>query len=352
MNPAINNSQLTTHNPHLPNHLLNIQNLKVSFHIEEGILHAVDGISFSMKQGTTLGLVGESGCGKSVTALSVMRLIPDPPGKIESGGILWKDKNLLTIPLAEMQELRGREIAMIFQEPMTSLNPVFTVGRQMEEALHAKFPMKKDKAKKKIMDMLTFVGISDPDSRIQNYPHELSGGMIQRIMIAMALLSQPDLLIADEPTTALDVTIQAQILQLMKELQQKTSMSILLITHNMGVIAETCDEVVVMYAGRIMEKSNVHALFDNPLHPYTFGLLKSIPPKGVTREKPLFTIEGTVPSLFHPPKGCRFAERCFQKKSLDKEKQDACFNLDPDLRLLEGDRLVACHFPLEKDRMK
>jgi oligopeptide/dipeptide ABC transporter ATP-binding protein len=305
-----------------------------------------------MKPGITLGLVGESGCGKSVTALSVMRLIPDPPGQIASGSILWKGKDLLQIPLGKMQEIRGREIAMIFQEPMTSLNPVFTVGRQMEEVLQVKFHIKGEGAKKKIMDMLDFVGISDPDSRMQSYPHELSGGMIQRIMIAMSLLAQPDLLIADEPTTALDVTIQAQILLLMKDLQRKTGMSILLITHNMGVIAETCDEVAVMYAGRIVEKSDVLPLFENPLHPYTYGLLKSIPPKGATREKPLLTIEGVVPSLFHPPKGCRFAERCFQRKSLDNEKQDTCIEVDPMLEQIGGNRHVACHFPLEEERKK
>jgi len=334
------------------NPLLKVEELKVGFQTEEGMLLAVDGVSFCVSPGQILGIVGESGCGKSVTALSVIRLIPNPPGKIMGGRILWKGKNLLSLSQSELPNIRGSQIAMIFQNPMSSLNPVFTVGRQLEEVLKIRYKLYGEKARKRIMDTLVQVGLSDPASRMNSYPHELSGGMMQRIMIAMALLSEPELLIADEPTTALDVTIQAQILQLIRDLQQKTGMAVILITHDMGVIAETCDTVVVMYAGCVAEQARIENLFENSFHPYTRSLLKSIPKRGATREKPLFTIEGTVPSLVKPPSGCRFAKRCFQRKKLKKEHQDICFNKQPELQEVEKDHLAACHFPLANGKTK
>ena len=327
--------------------ILDVRNLKVIFRTEEGIVPAVDGVSFAAFSGKTLGLVGESGCGKSVSALSVIRLIPDPPGKITDGEIIWKGTDLLKMPDRKWTDIRGRRIAMIFQEPMTSLNPVFTVGRQLGEVLSLRFGLKGEKAEKRIIEMLDFVGISDPSSRIQAFPHELSGGMMQRIMIAMALLTEPDLLIADEPTTALDVTIQAQILRLIKNIQKKNGMAVILITHDMGVVAETCDHVSVMYAGRIVETGGVRDIFERPLHPYTSGLLRSIPQKGSSREKPLPTIEGTVPSMLDLPGGCRFSPRCFRRKEMGEKDRDQCTTHDPGLRSIGEDRGVACHFPLE-----
>jgi oligopeptide/dipeptide ABC transporter ATP-binding protein len=300
----------------------------------------VDGVSFDVEAGRILGIVGESGCGKSVSAMSVLRLIPDPPGRIEGGRILWKGRDLLELPADDMPDIRGREIAMIFQDPMTSLNPVFTIRRQLGEVLQKRFGMVGEAAEARMIEVLGQVGISDADQRLGQYPHELSGGMKQRIMIAMALLTQPDLLIADEPTTALDVTVQAQILQLMKQLQRDFGTAIVLITHDMGVVAETCDDVVVMYAGRVVEHASVYELFEAPRHPYTRGLLDSILLPGRSKEEPVPTIEGVVPSLLDPPPGCRFADRCARADA-------TCRAEDPALEELGAGHQAACHHPLE-----
>lgn len=321
--------------------LLEIKNLKVDFHGEGGVNHAVDGVSISLDKGRIMGLVGESGCGKSVTAMSVLRLVPDPPGKIVGGEIHWKENDLLRLPLRKMTAVRGREIAMIFQDPMASLNPVFTIRRILGEILYKRTGLKGKAAEERLVKALGDVGIPDPASRLGAYPHELSGGQKQRIMVALALLSDPELLIADEPTTALDVTIQKQILHLFKEMRERLGMAILLITHNIAVVAETCDDVVVMYAGRVVEKCSVLTMFESPAHPYTRGLLDSVPTPGQDKSVPLSTIEGTVPSLFDPPKGCRFADRCFRA-------EEKCRIEDPQLRPLDDNHEVACHFPLKK----
>jgi oligopeptide/dipeptide ABC transporter ATP-binding protein len=298
--------------------LLVVQDLTVEFSTDEGRIRAVDGVSLEIPRGKTLGVVGESGCGKSVTALSIIRLIPTPPGRYHSGKINYAGKNLLDLPEPEMRRLRGNEISMIFQEPMTSLNPVFTVGEQIGEAVQLHQGLNRDQALQKAVEMLRLVGIPAPEERVKVYPHQLSGGMRQRVMIAMALACNPELLIADEPTTALDVTIQAQILELMKKLQKDLGMSIMLITHDLGVVAETCDVVQVMYAGRVVEKSDVHSIFEGPRHPYTLGLLRSVPGWSGAEENlvgddgcpRLRTIPGIVPNLLHLPKGCRFQDRC------------------------------------------
>lgn len=327
--------------------LLEIDGLKVGFDTEAGRVVAVDGVSVHVESGRTLGLVGESGCGKSVTATSVLRLVPSPPGIILDGAIRFNGIDILQLPKEELPNIRGKEIAMIFQDPMTSLNPVFTVETQMAEVLKMRFGLDSAAARARCVEMLTTVGIADPVSRLRNYPHELSGGMKQRIMIAMALLCEPKLLIADEPTTALDVTIQAQILHLIAELQKRTGAAVLFITHDMGVIAEICDDVAVMYAGRIVEQGGVFDIFENSRHPYTKGLLRSLPRKDTPRKAELPTIEGIVPSLLHPPEGCRFAPRCWRRKSLDAPDQDRCFKEDPKLRPYHGGS-VACHFPVSE----
>ena len=329
--------------------LLEIDNLQVGFDTEAGLLRAVDGVSMSVAAGQTLGLVGESGCGKSVTAASVLRLVPSPPGVMLGGAIRFDGQDILKLPRDALQQLRGREIAMVFQDPMTSLNPVFTIERQLWEVLSLRFGLDRAAARQRAAEMLRTVGIADPEARLAVYPHELSGGMKQRVMIAMALLCEPRLLIADEPTTALDVTVQAQILHLMRELQRKTGTALLFITHDMGVIAEMCDAVVVMYAGRVVERRPVVELFEAPRHPYTRGLLDSIPRKGVAHKAELPTIEGTVPSLLHPPPGCRFADRCRHHAALDVVSQRRCREQDPVLRADgsgDGEGWVACHFPL------
>jgi peptide/nickel transport system ATP-binding protein len=329
--------------------LLEIDNLQVGFDTEAGLLRAVDGVSMSVAPGQTLGLVGESGCGKSVTAASILRLVPSPPGMMLGGAIRFDGQDILKLPRDLLQRLRGREIAMVFQDPMTSLNPVFTIERQLWEVLSLRFGLDRAAARQRAAEMLRTVGIADPEARLAVYPHELSGGMKQRVMIAMALLCEPRLLIADEPTTALDVTVQAQILHLMRELQRKSGTALLFITHDMGVIAEMCDAVVVMYAGRVVERRPVVELFEAPRHPYTRGLLDSIPRKGVAHKAELPTIEGTVPSLLHPPPGCRFADRCRQHPSLDAASQRRCREQDPLLQPDDcgsGQGWVACHFPL------
>jgi len=292
--------------------LLTIRNLHTYFFSDEGVAKAVDGVDLEVKEGGTLGVVGESGCGKSVTALSVMRLIPDPPGKITQGEILFGGTNLLALSEAEMRKIRGRSISMIFQEPMTSLNPVFQIGDQISEVLRLHEGMSRKEAWDRSVEMLKMVGIPSPERRVQEYPHQLSGGMRQRAMIAMALACSPKLMIADEPTTALDVTIQAQILELMNRLQKDKGMSVILITHNLGVIAETAQKVAVMYAGRIVEYAEVKPIFGNPMHPYTQGLLKSIPrlDEDHARKARLEAIPGLVPSLLELPPGCKFSNRC------------------------------------------
>jgi oligopeptide/dipeptide ABC transporter ATP-binding protein len=314
--------------------ILEVRNLQTSFFTEGGELKAVDDVSFNVYKGKTLGIVGESGSGKSVTSLSIMRLIPNPPGRVVGGKILYQGKDLLEFDHAEMRKIRGNEISMIFQEPMTSLNPVFTIGNQICEAitLHQKLP--KSEVQSKAIEMLRLVGIPSPETRIHDYPHQLSGGMRQRVMIAMALSCNPSLLIADEPTTALDVTIQAQILDLLAGLQKKVGMAMILITHDLGVVAEVADEVIVMYAGRVAEQGTVREIFANPKHPYTKGLLNSIPtlnkdPTGKLKKKRLETIPGIVPSLLELPQGCRFQDRCAYVI-------DACRGKEPDLRQIQS----------------
>ncbi|HHV82522.1 MAG TPA: ABC transporter ATP-binding protein, partial [Tepidanaerobacter syntrophicus] len=285
--------------------LVEVKNLKTYFFTEDGVVPAVDGVDFSIKEGETLGIVGESGCGKSVTSLSILRLVPSPPGKIVNGEILFRGENLLQKSEAEMRKIRGNDISMIFQEPMTSLNPVFTVGEQIAEAIELHQGLNKKQAIDKAVEMLKLVGIPSAEKRVYDFPHQMSGGMRQRVMIAMALSCNPSLLIADEPTTALDVTIQAQILELMKDLKRKLNTSIMLITHDLGVVAEMAENVLVMYAGKVVEYADVRTIFKEPKHPYTIGLMESIPRLDQPREK-LYVIEGTVPNPFDMPKGCRF----------------------------------------------
>ncbi len=289
--------------------ILEIKDLRTYFYIDEGVAKAVDGVSLHMLAEETLGIVGESGCGKSVTSLSVMQLIPQPPGKIVSGEILFEGKNILDLPERRMREIRGNEISMIFQEPMTSLNPVFTVGDQIEEAIVLHQGLGLREAREKAIEMLDLVGIPSPESRVDEYPHQLSGGMRQRIMIAIALSCNPAILIADEPTTALDVTIQAQILELLEKLQKEFGMAVMLITHDLAVIAEVADRVIVMYAGKIVESADTFQIFENPLHPYTKGLLTSIPVLMEKKDR-LSVIPGTVPNATEFPDGCRFHPRC------------------------------------------
>jgi len=291
--------------------ILSLKNFSAGFLKDGKVFSAVDRVSFNLRKGETLGIVGESGCGKSVTALSIMRLLPVPAGQYIGGEILFRDKNILTLKPEEMRAIRGNSIAMIFQEPMTALNPVKKIGRQISEVfeLHRK-DLKKSEMERETLSLLWKVGISEPEQRMQEYPHQLSGGMRQRVMIAIALACKPDILIADEPTTALDVTIQAQILDLIKDLQRESGMSVIFITHDLGVISELCDNVVVMYAGRVAEKASVERIFSNPAHPYTSGLLDSIPKFEYKRKTRLKSIEGMVPSISDYPEGCRFRDRC------------------------------------------
>ncbi len=289
--------------------ILEVKNLKTYFFIDEGIARAVDDVSLHLFAEETLGIVGESGCGKSVTSLSIMRLIPHPPGKIVSGDITFEGKDVLALPESRMREIRGNEISMIFQEPMTSLNPVFTVGEQIEETIMLHQRLGAREAREKSIDMLDLVGIPSPETRVSEYPHQLSGGMRQRVMIAIALVCNPAILIADEPTTALDVTIQAQILGLLEKLQSEFGMAVMLITHDLAVIAEVADRVIVMYAGKIVETANTFDVFENPLHPYTKGLLASIPVLMEKKDR-LSVIQGTVPNATEFPEGCRFHPRC------------------------------------------
>jgi len=317
--------------------LLDIQGLKTHFKTDDGWLHAVDGVDISIEAGQTVCVVGESGCGKSVTAKTVMKLIDMPPGKIVAGKILWQGRDLVPLPSEEMQRIRAKEIAMIFQEPMTSLNPVFTVGEQIAESVRLHEGASRAEAMNRAVEMLKLVGIPTPERRIKDYPHQFSGGMRQRVMIAIALACNPKLLIADEPTTALDVTIQAQILDLMQDLKDRTGTAVMLITHAMGVVAEVAQKVVVMYAGQVVEEAPVEALFGNPKHPYTQGLIRSIPRIDLAAEhkQRLEAIPGTVPKLIEPAPGCRFADRC-------RFVQPDCRVATPPLRELMPGHKVAC----------
>lgn len=317
--------------------VLRLENLRTAFLTDRGVLEAVAGINLELYKGKTLGVVGESGCGKSVTALTIMRLIPCPPGKILGGKVWYGGKDLLKLSEPEMRKIRGNKISMIFQEPMTSLNPVFTIGNQITEAIRLHQDLPRREIKNKAIEMLKLVKIPAAERRIHEYPHQMSGGMRQRIMIAMALSCNPDILIADEPSTALDVTIQAQILELLDELQSRLGMSILLITHDLGVVAETCDEVAVMYAGKIVERASADEIFHHPMHPYTVGLLNSVPKYGAEDQHgKLQTIPGIVPDLLHLPPGCRFQDRC-------PLVSDVCYPKEPELEEKRPNHWVACY---------
>jgi len=328
--------------------LLKVEDLHTYFYTYEGVVKAVDGVSFFVKKGEIFGLVGETGCGKSVTALSVIGLI-DEPGKIESGKIIFQGRNLRELPEEEMRKIRGKGISMIFQEPMTALNPVYTIGDQILEIilLHKygienikKAPKEiKKKERKRVIDMLRLVRMPDPERAIDSYPHELSGGMRQRAMIAMMLATEPSLLIADEPTTALDVTVQAQILNILLDMREKLGISIILITHDLSVVADVCDRVAVMYAGNIVEMADVYTIFKHPVHPYTRGLMQAIPSIAEKKEE-LKYIKGSVPNLIYPPPGCRFHPRC-------EYAQDICKKEKPKLVEIEPGHYVACHFAKE-----
>lgn len=314
--------------------LLEVKNLHTHFFTKAGVIRAVDGVSFDVKPGETLGIVGESGSGKSITAMSILGLVPSPPGKIIEGEILFNGENLLAKNDKQMRQIRGKEISMVFQDPMTSLNPVFSVEKQLVETILAHEKVTKRQAQERAAELLHLVGIPDPKKRLKNYPHEFSGGMRQRVMIAMALACNPSLLIADEPTTALDVTIQAQILELFKKMQRELDMAIIMITHDLGVVAEVCDRVMVMYAGKPAEFTDSKKLFDQGKHPYTLGLMNSIPKISATKEK-LEPIQGLPPNLSELPKGCSFAPRC-------KYVTDTCLTIDPKLVEVDENHLVRC----------
>ncbi len=323
--------------PEIKPPLLQVKNLKTYFYTEDGIVRAVDGVDFEVRSGEVLGLVGESGCGKSVTSLSIMQLI-SKPGKVVEGEILLDGTDLLTLPEKEMVKVRGNKISMIFQQPQTALNPVFKVGDQIAEVLNIHQSLGKEAGHKRAVEMLKKVGIPDAERRVEAYPHELSGGMAQRVMIAMALACLPELLIADEPTTALDVTIQAQILDLMRGLRTDMGTAVILITHDLGVVAEMCERVAVMYAGEIVEQADVNPLFEHPLHPYTLGLIGSIPILGEVKER-LDVIPGSVPNLVNLPPGCRFAPRC---QARIKYGLNICTDRKPDLIEAESGHKVRC----------
>ncbi len=319
-------------------HLLDVRGLTTSFYTTDGVVRAVTGVDFHVDRGEIMGLVGESGCGKSVTSLSILRLVGSP-GRIEAGEIVFDGEDLLKVPMTEMRRIRGNRISMIFQQPQSSLNPVMDVGRQIGEVLEIHRQMKPKAARNRALELMRMVGISDPERRLKAFPHEISGGMAQRIMIAMALALEPELLIADEPTTALDVTIQAQILDLMRDLQRETGTAIILITHDLGVVAEMCDRVAVMYAGEIVEQADVATLFREPRHPYTQGLIGSIPVMGIERDE-LATIPGSVPNLINVPAGCRFAERCSAREPFGVSER--ALALHPEILPVAPDHFVRC----------
>jgi oligopeptide/dipeptide ABC transporter ATP-binding protein len=325
----------------VPEPLLSIEDLVVEFKTEDGVVHAVDGVSYELYPGEILGIVGESGSGKSVSTLALLGLIPMPPGRIVNGTAMFKGRDLLKLKKRELRKVRGNDVAMIFQDPMTSLNPVLTVGRQLGEAIKTHFPDQKDaEVKKRVIDLLRLVGVPNPETRYTQYPHEFSGGMRQRAMIAMGMSNSPSLLIADEPTTALDVTIQAQVLEVLKRVQRETEAATILITHDLGIVAEMCDRVLVMYAGHIVESGTVEMIFRSPRHPYTIGLMNSLP-KLTEDEEWLEPITGAPPSLINLPPGCPFHPRCF----LARER---CRQENPPLAPVEGStHLSACHFSEE-----
>lgn len=316
--------------------LLEVDALVTEFATDEGVVRAVDKVSFAVNAGQTVGIVGESGCGKSVTALSIMRLLPQPMGRVVDGAIRFAGRDLAELTLPEMERVRGNDIGMVFQEPMTALNPVHTIGRQLTEGLRLHKGLGSQQANREAIEILDKVGIPSPEVRMGEYPHQLSGGMRQRVVIAIALACRPALLIADEPTTALDVTIQAQILELIKELQADMGMAVVLITHDLGVIAETCDEVVVMYAGKVAERGTVYDIFDRPSHPYTRGLLSSIPTLDSIPKSPLSVIEGMVPGLRDLPAGCRFENRC-------PHALDTCRQAPPPEEAVAAGHQVSCY---------
>jgi oligopeptide transport system ATP-binding protein len=327
----------------LANLVLDVQNLVTRFYIPEGVVHAVNGVSFKLDEGETLGIVGESGCGKSVTMLSILRLIPRPPGKIEDGEALFLGKDLLTIPVPEMRKVRGAEIGMIFQDPMTSLNPVLTIGKQVSEPMVEHLGMTQKEANDRVVDLLDLVGIPQPKDRLGDYPHQFSGGMRQRAMIAMALSCSPKILIADEPTTALDVTIQAQIVDLVNRLQEQLGMAVVWITHDLGVVARVVRRVIVLYAGFIVERASVKELYANPSHPYTMGLLGSIPRLDQRHgTSTLTSIEGRPPDMFAKPDSCPFAPRCQYVEDLCREK-------NPGLREISDTHSIACWFDVHTE---
>jgi peptide/nickel transport system ATP-binding protein len=323
--------------------VLRIEDLRVSFATRAGRLRAVDGINLELGAGETLGVVGESGCGKSVTALAVLRLLPEPPAHIDSGHVWFGGEDLLALPSERLRKIRGHGIAMIFQEPMTALNPVFRIGSQIEEALEVHTELAAKERRARVVELLDLVGIPDPATRARAYPHELSGGMRQRAMIAMALACNPSVLIADEPTTALDVTIQAQILRLIDELKQRLHMAVLLITHDLGIVAESAQRVAVVYAGRVVETGPAAELLRAPRHPYTQGLLAALPSVAAVRRSALHVIPGSVPDLASRPSGCSFRSRCARASSL-------CAEHDPDLVADAPGRAVACHHPVPRPR--
>ncbi|NOZ28043.1 MAG: ABC transporter ATP-binding protein [Chloroflexi bacterium] len=315
--------------------LLEVKNLRTQFFTQDGIVHAVNGISYTLDEGETLAIVGESGCGKSVGVMSLIRLIPQPPGKIVDGEVWFDGQDLLKIDEEELRQVRGNRIAMIFQDPMTSLNPVLTIGQQVGEALQLHLGMNKQQARQRSIELLEMVGIPDAADRIDDYPHQFSGGMRQRVMIAMGLSCNPQILIADEPTTALDVTIQAQIIDLVKRLKREVGMAIIWITHDLGVVAGLAERVIVMYAGYIVEEAAVNDLYADPRHPYTLGLLRSIPRLDKGRQAKLQPIEGLPPDLLDPPKGCPFAPRC-------SYRIDRCNEENPALETVARGHRVAC----------
>jgi oligopeptide transport system ATP-binding protein len=321
-------------NPDTP--LLEVRDLRVEFHTFDGVVRAVDGVSFSINHGRTLGIVGESGSGKTVANLALMGLIPRPPGRVSADRVMFDGQDLLKLSAENMRRIRGRRIAMIFQDPMTSLNPLLRISRQLTEGLEMHLGMSRAQSMKRAVELLEMVGIPAAARRVRNYPHQFSGGMRQRVMIAMALACGPDLIIADEPTTALDVTIQAQILELLKKLQQETGTTIILITHDLGVVAGMCHDIAVMYAGKIVEKAEAGSLFARPLHPYTLGLLRSIPRLDAEGKGELFPIDGMPPDLIHNPPGCNFEPRC-------PFRVEKCKTWEPNLEQVEPGRFVACY---------
>ena len=326
-------------------HLLEVDDLKMYFHTEDGVVRAVDGVSYTLDRGETLGVVGESGSGKSVTHMTMMGLIPMPPGKIEGGSVLYRGHDLLNMPEAQMQHVRGNDIAMIFQDPMTSLNPVYKIGKQVGEGLRLHRGYSKEQALKRAVELLDAVGIPEPEKRVIEYPHQFSGGMRQRVMIAMALACDPDILIADEPTTALDVTIQAQIIELMQEMQEKNGNAIVMITHDLGVVADIADKIMVMYAGRPVEFGTADEIFYESRHPYTWGLIRSIPEQATDEKKPLTPIHGNPPALSNLPKGCVFSPRC-------PYATDKCRAERPERFETGTGHYAACHYAGDADFIK